>query len=137
MWFIGVEVEQETSAPPPKKILDPPCYILLFQLIYLQGKCAAIFGPTLIELACHTSTKLENMSYVFTSRSVGYLVGSIIGGWLYDKYNGHGVLALSCVWSTVMMIVLPYATSLVGLLIVSALLGIGLGAIDTCKQNLS
>ena len=24
MWFIGVKVEQETSAPPRKKILDPP-----------------------------------------------------------------------------------------------------------------
>ena len=24
MWFIGVEVEQETSPPRPKKILDPP-----------------------------------------------------------------------------------------------------------------
>ena len=24
MWFIGVEVKQEKSAPPPKKILDPP-----------------------------------------------------------------------------------------------------------------
>ena len=24
MWFIAVEVEQETSATPPKKILDPP-----------------------------------------------------------------------------------------------------------------
>ena len=24
MCFIGVEVEQETSASPPKKILDPP-----------------------------------------------------------------------------------------------------------------
>ena len=24
MWFISVEVQQETSAPPPKKILDPP-----------------------------------------------------------------------------------------------------------------
>ena len=24
MWFIGVEVEQETSTPPPKKILDLP-----------------------------------------------------------------------------------------------------------------
>ena len=23
MWFIGVEVEQETSAPPPNKFLDP------------------------------------------------------------------------------------------------------------------
>ena len=28
-WFINVEVEQETSAPPPKKILDPP--LLLFK----------------------------------------------------------------------------------------------------------
>ena len=24
MWFIDVEVERETSAPPLKKILDPP-----------------------------------------------------------------------------------------------------------------
>ena len=24
MWFIGVEVEQKTRAPPPKKNLDPP-----------------------------------------------------------------------------------------------------------------
>ena len=28
MWFIGVEVEQEKSAPPPKKILDPPLFII-------------------------------------------------------------------------------------------------------------
>ena len=33
MWFIGVEVEQETSAPPPKKkILDPP----LHNVVYCQ-----------------------------------------------------------------------------------------------------
>ena len=30
MWFIGVEVEQETSAPPSKKILDPPCIPYLY-----------------------------------------------------------------------------------------------------------
>ena len=28
MWFIGVEVEQETSAPLLKKILDPPLLLL-------------------------------------------------------------------------------------------------------------
>ena len=27
MWLIGIEVEQEKSAPPLKKILDPPLYI--------------------------------------------------------------------------------------------------------------
>ena len=26
MWFIGVEVEQETSAPLLEKILDPPLF---------------------------------------------------------------------------------------------------------------
>ena len=30
MRFIGVEVEQETRAPPPKKILDPPLAPLLW-----------------------------------------------------------------------------------------------------------
>ena len=31
MWFIGVEVEQETSAPPPKKNpVSAPVCVLLF-----------------------------------------------------------------------------------------------------------
>ena len=32
MWLIGVEVEQETSAPLLKKILDPPLFLLLGSL---------------------------------------------------------------------------------------------------------
>ena len=38
MWFIGVEVEQEMSAPPPKKILDPPLTSQLGHLSTLQLK---------------------------------------------------------------------------------------------------
>ena len=34
MWFIGVEVEQETSAPPPKKILDPPLLLLRSEKVF-------------------------------------------------------------------------------------------------------
>ena len=34
MWFIGVEVEQETSAPPPKKNpTDPPLYVMLYKWV--------------------------------------------------------------------------------------------------------
>ena len=40
MWFIGVEVEQETSAPPPKKnpgsAPDKSCYDL-FILLAAKG----------------------------------------------------------------------------------------------------
>ena len=38
MWFIGVEVEQETSAPPPKKILDPPLFSKLTDLNFEKLK---------------------------------------------------------------------------------------------------
>ena len=34
MWFIGVEVEQETSAPLLKKILDPPLITLFCTFLY-------------------------------------------------------------------------------------------------------
>ena len=33
MWFIGVEVEQETSVPPPKKILDPPLRVMVDRVL--------------------------------------------------------------------------------------------------------
>ena len=36
MWFIGVEEDQETSAPPPKKILDPPLRIFML-ILGLKG----------------------------------------------------------------------------------------------------
>ena len=38
MWFIGVEVEQETSAPPPKKILDPPLWDIQFFTISFEQR---------------------------------------------------------------------------------------------------
>ena len=43
MWFIGVEVEQETSAPPPKKNPGSAPGILIKDLISL-AKILADFG---------------------------------------------------------------------------------------------
>ena len=94
----------------------------------------AILGPTLMELKCQTGAQLEQMSFAFTSRSIGYLLGSITGGWLFDRYNGHVILSVSCLWATLMMLVLPYVRSISGLIIVVGLLGIGLGSLDTGRS---
>ena len=42
MWFIGVEVELETSAPPPKKNPGsaPVCSLFTVQLEAAEQKCA-------------------------------------------------------------------------------------------------
>ena len=45
MWFIGVEVEQEMSAPPPKKILDLP----------LQNHACQVEAKIVMEKSCSTN----------------------------------------------------------------------------------
>lgn len=44
----------------------------------------AMLGPTLLALARQTGGSLAQLSFVFTTRSMGYLVGSIISGSLCD-----------------------------------------------------
>ena len=55
-------------------------YKLTRRLFYFQGLCIAIPGPTLLDLSARTRTDIEQISRVFTGRSVGYLGGSILGG---------------------------------------------------------
>lgn len=70
------------------------------------------------------------MLYVFIFRFVGYLIGSIVGGWLFDKYNGYVVLFLLCLWVILMMWVLSYVKSIYWLMVVIVLLGVALGFFD-------
>ncbi|KAL9978346.1 hypothetical protein ACROYT_G015847 [Oculina patagonica] len=117
-----------TYSPSTVRVAKTLClYVSFFGL----GTSVAILGPTLIDLSCQTHTNLAHMSYAFTARSFGYFAGSIGGGWLFDKYNGHVVLSVSCIWATLMMWVLPYVHNIYALVFVIALLGIGLGSLDT------
>ena len=55
MWFIGVAVEQETSAPPPKKILDPP-----LGLIIPRGQVVSARSPRIRHQSELTENDWEN-----------------------------------------------------------------------------
>jgi hypothetical protein len=39
------------------------------------GIVVSLLGPTLLDLACNTSSNLGTLAYVFTARSSGYLTG--------------------------------------------------------------
>ena len=63
MWFIGVEVEQETSAPPPKKILDPPLMIML--LLMMMFLMMVFFSwQSRIKLAYPQQTSLTAITHL-------------------------------------------------------------------------
>ena len=78
----------------------------------LLGLLITSLGPALLELARRTDvrvvassdgssqsllmqTSIETMTFVFTSRSGGYLGGSIVGGMLFDRFDGHKLLVLA------------------------------------------
>ena len=55
----------------------------------LLGLTVAAEGPTLLKLAEHTSSALDQISSLFLFSSFGYMIGSFIGGRLYDRVPGH------------------------------------------------
>ena len=75
----------------------------------------------------------QAMSTVFTARSVGYLIGSVISGWLFDRWNGYFVLAISCLVASVSMAIVPLTGSFLTLMVVIVSQGLALGSLDTGK----
>jgi len=57
------------------------------------GLITASLGPTLPGLAENTRSQLGEISFLFTTRSLGYLLGSVLGGRLYDRVQGHPLMA--------------------------------------------
>ena len=48
--FIGVEVEKETSAPPPKTILDPPLIYIYIYIYRYKTSHFSVFKVAQVEV---------------------------------------------------------------------------------------
>ncbi len=94
------------------------------------GMVAASLGPTLPWLADNTKTQLGQISLLFTARSVGYFVGSLMGGRLYDRVPGHLLFAVMLVAMAGCMAVIPLTAIFWLLVAILLLLGIGEAYVD-------
>jgi MFS family permease len=52
------------------------------------------------------------MGYVFTARSVGYLFGSMLGGPLFDRFDGNKLLAVALVLTIVGTALIPVVSDI-------------------------
>lgn len=98
------------------------------------GLTTASLGPTLLGLADQTGSTLSQISYLFTARSFGYLLGSFTGGRLYDRLPGHRTMAAALFVIAAVMALLPTA-SLLWLLIVGMLVLGGMEAVIDVGAN--
>lgn len=94
------------------------------------GLVAASLGPTLTDLAENTRTQLGQISLLFTARSTGYFLGSLLGGRLYDRVPGHLLFAAMLLGMAITMALVPLIPLFWILVSVLLILGIAEAGVD-------
>ncbi len=116
-----------------QKYIKTAAYYLAFILL---GLGSGAEGPTLLKLAEHTSSTLDKISLIFFFGSLGYLLGSYLGGRIYDRVPGHRFMAGILVSLGILIALVPVATSLWALLVIVLVLGFTKGALDVGGNTL-
>ena len=62
-------------------------------LVLALGMVVASLGPTLNRLADNTLSDISQISYLFTAKALGFILGSLVGGYIYDRIPGHPIMA--------------------------------------------
>jgi FHS family Na+ dependent glucose MFS transporter 1 len=100
------------------------------------GFAVGVIGPTLPGLAENTGTRLSEISFLFTAHSLGYLFGSLMSGFMFDRVRGHPVIAAGLFIMSGMLFLVPFIPWLLILAAVLFILGIGEGWLDVGGNTL-
>ncbi len=115
------------TTKPVQPLMLTAAYYLSFIIL---GLASAAEGPSLPTLAKHTSSPLAQIGLIFVFGSLGYLLGSLIGGRAYDRIPGHRLIAFSILIILSTAVIFPLASTLWLLLVAALIMGLGKGALD-------
>lgn len=117
------------TTPPTRtaRLLKTTGYYTAFIAL---GMASASLGPTLPGLAEQIQVRLSEISYLFTARSLGYLLGALLGGRLYDWLPGHSIMAIMLLTMVVTLALVPIMPLLWLLMAIILLLGMAESVVD-------
>ncbi|KAJ9574913.1 hypothetical protein L9F63_007932 [Diploptera punctata] len=95
------------------------------------GLCIAIPGPTFLSPVTELQADISPISSIYAARTSGYLIGSIIGGFLFDYFNRLFLLFISLLLTAVFITVTPWCHVLWLLQACMVFLGMTMGFLDT------
>jgi len=124
---------KEVSLEKAERVSQTIGYYTAFAALGMVG---ASLGPTLPGLAEHTQTQLSEISFLFTARSLGFLLGSFFGGRLYDRSPGHPLMAVVLIIMAVMMALAPLISLLWLLVAALLIMGVAEGTLDVGGNTL-
>jgi fucose permease len=111
----------------PEFRLPVVAYLTTFLVV---GFSLSILGPALTELRARTGSDIADIGILFVGQSFGYITGSLFGGRLYDRFDGHRVAGGSLVIMAIGLAVLPHFDHRIGLFVAVAVLGTGAANLD-------
>ncbi len=100
------------------------------------GVTMAALGPTLPGLAAHTQTRLNEISFLFTAKGLGYLLGSLQAGRLFDRMPGHPLIVGGLLIVGAMLALTPLTPWIWLLAAIVLVLGIAEGIVDAGTNTL-
>jgi len=80
-------------------------YYFLFVCLGLD---MAIGGPTLPALAAQTGSRLGQMGLLFLAGSIGYTLGTLISGRIFDRTRGHPVMGIAQLFVAALLVLIPF-----------------------------
>jgi FHS family Na+ dependent glucose MFS transporter 1 len=119
------------NSTPSKTLRTPYIATIAYYLSFIiLGLTTAASGPSLLKLTEHTSSTLDRISLIFVFGSLGYLIGSFLGGRAFDRLSGHKLMALTMLIVSIASVLIPISRSLEILLFAMFLSGIASGILD-------
>jgi FHS family Na+ dependent glucose MFS transporter 1 len=119
-----------------QRSLPLPATIGYFTAFVAVGLSASVLGPTLQGLAAQTGSPLGQISLVFTAVSLGYLIGSLGAGRLYDRVAGHPVVAGGLLVAAASFALIPSIPWLWLMVLAMLILGMATGSVDVGGNTL-
>ncbi len=107
------------------------CTVLYYLSFIVLGLAGASLGPTLPFLAEISSSTIGAISSLLAARSLGYLLGAILGAGLYDRMPGHRLIAALLVGMSIVLGLAPILNDLRILFVAMLLIGAFESTIDS------
>lgn len=126
-------ISTHTDSTHTGKISKTAAYYYAFIIL---GLITGVFGPTINDLARHTQSTLNEISIIFAVRSLGYLVGSLLSGRLFDRVRGHPLIIGALIATALAFVLIPLIPLLWLLTLVVFLLGLAESSIDVGGNSL-
>jgi len=96
----------------------------------------AVIGTMLPSLADQTRTRLGLMGTLFLISSIGYVMGTVVGGHVFDKLPGHPILGSAGLCGAAVFAFIPLINTFPLLLILFGVKGFGDGLLNTGTNTL-